>query len=110
VRAGCGPVAAPPRSVNWTRAVPILGGMEPLAPVSLATTGGSRTAGWQMQLRVDYVVNQVMQTHRGQSEDAVRQAISEQLRSFGVVPNGRQVAHYATVISQLPQLPPRTGD
>ena len=110
VHTGCGPVAAPTRSVNPGRPVPILRGMEPLASVSLATTGGSRTAGWQMQLRVDYVVNQVMQTHRGQSEDAVRQAISEQLRSFGVVPNGRQIAHYATVISQLPQLPPRTGD
>jgi hypothetical protein len=81
--------------------------MEPLAPVSLASTGGSRTAGWQTQLRVDYVVNKVMQTHRGQSEDAVAQAIQDQLRSVGVVPNGRQIAQYATVISQLPQLPPR---
>ena len=83
--------------------------MEPLASVSLATTGGPRTAGWQMQLRVDYVVNKVMQTHRGQSEDVVRQAISDQLRSFGVVPNNRQISHYAEVISQLPLLPPRTS-
>jgi len=82
--------------------------MEPLASVSLASTGGSRTAGWQMQLRVDYVVNKVMQTHRGQSEDVVQRAIQDQLRSFGVVPNGRQIAHYATVIAQLPMLPPRT--
>ena len=84
--------------------------MEPLASVTFATTGGSRTAGWQMQLRVDYVVNRVMQTHRGQSEDAVRQAINDQLRSVGVVPNDRQITHYATVISQLPLLPPRDGD
>ncbi len=83
--------------------------MEPLASVSLSGTGGSRTAGWQMQLRVDYVVNKVMQTHRGQSEDVVRQAISEQLRTFGVVPNGRQVSQYAAVISQLPLLPPANG-
>jgi hypothetical protein len=83
--------------------------MEPVASVSLATTGGSRTAGWQMQLRVDYVVNKVMQTHRGQSEDVVARAINEQLRTFGVVPNGRQIAHYAEVISQLPLLPPKTG-
>jgi len=80
--------------------------MEPLAPVSLATTGNSRTAGWQSQLRVDYVVNKVMQTHRGQSEDIVKQTIEDQLRTFGVVPNGRQVSHYAAVISQLPLLPP----
>lgn len=59
-----------------------------------------------MQLRVDYVVNRVMQTHRGQSEDAVAQAINDQLRSFGVVPNGRQIAQYAQVISSLPMLPP----
>ena len=81
--------------------------MEPLASVSLATTGGNRAAGWQQQLRVDYVVNKVMQTHRGQSEDAVAQAIQDQLRSMGVVANGRQVAQYAAVISRLPQLPPR---
>ena len=80
--------------------------MEPLASVSFVTTGGPRTAGWQQQLRVDYVVNKVMQTHRGQSEDVVKQAIQDQLRSFGVVPNGRQISQYATVISQLPQLPP----
>lgn len=83
--------------------------MEPLAAVSFATTGGSRTAGWQMQLRVDYVVNKVMQTHRGQSEDAIQQAIQDQLRSVGVVPNGRQVAQYAAVISQMPLLPPKTA-
>jgi hypothetical protein len=83
--------------------------MEPLASVSFATTGGPRTAGWQMQLRVDYVVNKVMQTHRGQSEDVVKQAISDQLRTFGVVPNGRQVSQYAAVISQLPLLPPATA-
>jgi len=105
VRSGCSAPAIPELGL----AVPILTGMEPLASVSLATTGGSRTAGWQMQLRVDYVVNKVMQTHRGQSEDAVRQAINDQLRSFGVVPNGRQIAHYAEVISQLPLLPPKTG-
>ena len=80
--------------------------MEPLAAVSLASTGGSRPAGWQIQLRVDYVVNKVMQTHRGQSADSVAQAISDQLRTFGVVPNGRQVSQYATAISQLPLLPP----
>jgi len=80
--------------------------MEPVAPVTLAPSGGSRIAGWQVQLRVDYVVNKVMQTHRGQSADAVAQAIQDQLRSFGVVPNGRQIAQYAAVISRLPLLPP----
>jgi len=84
-------------------------GMEPLASVSLASAGGSRTAGWQQQLRVDYVVNKVMQTHRGQSASTVAQAIQDELRSVGVVPNDRQIAHYATVISQLPLLPPKTS-
>jgi hypothetical protein len=104
VQSGC---TAPP-FLPAARRLPILVGMEPLASVSLATTGGSRTAGWQMQVRVDYVVNKVMQTHRGQSEDVVKQAIQDQLRSVGVVPNGRQIAQYAAVISQLPLLPPRT--
>jgi hypothetical protein len=85
--------------------------MEPLASVSasvsLASAGGSRTAGWQQQLRVDFVVNKIMQTHRGRSESVVAQAIQDQLRSVGVVPNGRQVAQYAALISQLPVLPPK---
>jgi hypothetical protein len=80
--------------------------MEPLASVSLASGAGQRPVGWQMQLRVDYAVNKVMQTHRGKSEDAVAQAIQDQLRSVGVVPNGRQIAQYAAVISSLPLRPP----
>ena len=80
--------------------------MEPLASVRSATSGGTRAAGWQAQIRIDYVVNKVAQTHRGQSEDAVAQAIHDQLRAVGVVPNGRQLAQYATAISALPELPP----
>jgi len=80
--------------------------MEPLAPVSLASTGGNRATGWQVQLRIDFVVNKVMQTHRGQSPDTIARAIQDQLRSVGVVPNGRQIAQYAAAIAQLPQLPP----
>jgi hypothetical protein len=80
--------------------------MEPLSSVSFATAGGSRAAGWQQQVRVDYVVNKVSQTHRGQSEDAVAQAIQDQLRAVGVVPNGRKVAQYASAISALPEIPP----
>jgi len=79
----------------------------PLAPVTLAGAGSARTAGWQTQLRVDYVVNKVMLTHRGQPEDSIAKVIQEQLRAFGVVPNGRQVAQYAQAISQLPVIPPR---
>jgi hypothetical protein len=107
VRAGCSPVAAPPDTFRWVARAADTRYMDPVAPVALSSAGGSRTAGWQVQLRVDYVVNMVMQTHRGRSEDAVAQAIQDQLRSVGVVPNGRQVAQYAAVISQLPQLPPR---
>jgi hypothetical protein len=81
--------------------------MEPLASVSLASAGGSRAAGWQVQLRVDYVVNKIMQTHRGQSADAVAQAIQDQLRAVGVVPNTRLIAQYASAISALPEIPPR---
>jgi hypothetical protein len=80
--------------------------MEPLASVSLAAPTGQRPVGWQVQLRVDYAVNKVMQSHRGKSEDAVAQAIQDQLRTVGVVPNGRQIAQYAAVIASLPLLPP----
>lgn len=58
-------------------------------------------------MRVDYVVNRVMQTHRGLSEDEVAQAIKDELRTVGVVPNKRLIQQYALTISQLPQLPPK---
>jgi len=90
--------------------LPILQGMEPLASVSSASAGGSRTAGWQQQLRVDFVVNKIMQTHRGQDASSVAQAIHDQLRSVGVVPNGRLIAQYAKAISQLPLLPPKIAE
>ncbi len=80
--------------------------MQPLASISSLGAGGRRGAGWQVQLRVDYVVNRVMQTHRGQNEDAVKQAIQDQLRVYGVVPNKRQVEQYASAISSLPRFPP----
>jgi hypothetical protein len=80
--------------------------MEPLAIAPLSLAGGSRAPGWQMQLRVDFVVSKVMHTHRGQDEEVVAQAIQDQLRTVGVVPNGRMIAQYATVISQMPLLPP----
>jgi hypothetical protein len=79
--------------------------MEPVVSVSF-DSAGRRPVGWQMQQRVDFVVNRVMQTHRGRSEESVAQAIQDQLRSFGVVPNARQIQQYAMAISQLPQLPP----
>ncbi|WIM94870.1 hypothetical protein ACTOB_006928 [Actinoplanes oblitus] len=81
--------------------------MQPLTSISgLGSAGGQRGAGWQVQLRVDYVVNRVAQTHRGQSEDQVKQAIQDQLRVYGVVPSAKQVTIYAKAISALPQLPP----
>jgi hypothetical protein len=82
--------------------------MEPLAAVSFASAGGSRAPGWQAQVRIDYAINKVAQTHRGQSKDQVAQAIHDQLRALGVVPNGRKIAEYARAISALPELPPNT--
>jgi hypothetical protein len=74
-----------------------------------ATSASRRPVGWQTQMRVDYVVNRVMQTHRGLSEDEVAQAIKDELRKVGVVPNGRKIQEYAQAISLLPQLPPKTS-
>jgi hypothetical protein len=80
--------------------------MEPVASISFATSGGARSVGWQAQVRIDYVVNKVMQTHRGQAAESVAQAINDQLRAVGVVPNGRQIAQYAAAIAALAPLPP----
>ena len=106
VRPGCNLVAQAPRTFRFGRGASDTQGMEPLASVSFAGGAGQRPVGWQMQLRVDYAVNKVMHTHRGQTEDVVAQAIQDELRSVGVVPNQRQIAQYATVISSLPLLPP----
>ncbi|HET9519076.1 MAG TPA: hypothetical protein VFO77_15245 [Actinoplanes sp.] len=79
--------------------------MEPIPAVTL--DGAARKpAGWQVQQRVDFVVNRITQTHRGQPEEQVLQAIRESLRSVGVVPNGRDIQNYAALIAQLPPLPP----
>jgi hypothetical protein len=84
--------------------------MEPLASISsLASSGGQRTAGWQAQLRVDYVVNRVSQTHRGQAEDQIKQALQDQLRVYGVIPNAKQMTIYAQAIAALPQIQPSPG-
>ncbi|MEV6343925.1 hypothetical protein [Actinoplanes sp. NPDC051851] len=80
--------------------------MEALSSVSSLAPGGQRGPGWQQQLRVDYVVNKVMQTHRGQQEAQVKQALTDQMRAFGVMANGRLMAQYAAAISSLPELPP----
>jgi hypothetical protein len=76
--------------------------MNALTALSSLSAGGRRDPGWQVQLRVDYVVNQVMQTHRGKPEDDIKQAIQDQLRVYGVVPNKRQISQYAQTISALP--------
>jgi hypothetical protein len=105
----CDPVAQPPHIFQSRPRPADTQGMEPVASVSFATTGGSRAAGWQQQVRVDYVVNKVMQTHRGQSTQQVAQAIHDQLRAVGVVPNKRQIAQYASAISALPAIPPNNA-
>ncbi|NMO51302.1 hypothetical protein HH310_08885 [Actinoplanes sp. TBRC 11911] len=83
--------------------------MEPVAPISFFASSGNRAPGWQQQVRVDYVVNRVMQTHRGQPPQQIAQAIHDQLRAVGVVPNKRQIAQYASAISALPVLPPNNA-
>lgn len=80
--------------------------MEPPIPVSFDPRG-DRLPGWQLRLRVDYVVNQLMQTHRGLPEEEVAQAMQDRLRGLGATAQPRQVQHFAGLISQLPPLPPR---
>jgi hypothetical protein len=70
-------------------------------------SAGRRPAGWQVQQRVDMVVNRLLLTHRGRPEEDITQALTQSLRSMGVVPNRRQVAAYAAQIAELEPLPPR---
>ena len=80
-------------------------GIEPPVAVSFDSRP-DRPYGWQVQLRLEYVVNQVMLTHRGQPEEQVAEAIQDRLRQLGAVPNTRQVRQYARAISHLPPMPP----
>jgi hypothetical protein len=75
--------------------------MEPITELSF-DSAGRRPVGWQLQLRVDSVVEHVTQTHRGQPEERIIEAIHEELRGLGVVPNRRQVQHHAAIIARLP--------
>lgn len=81
-----------------------------ISPATVAVTLDSdntrRPPGWQVQQRVDMVVNRLLMTHRGRPEEDVAQALAQSLRSMGVVPNKRQVAAYAAQIAELPPLPP----
>ena len=70
------------------------------------TDAPQRPVGWQVQQRVDMVVDRILKTHRGQPEEDVARALAQGLRSLGVVPNKRQVAGYAAQIAALPPLPP----
>ena len=79
-------------------------GMEPLAPSSFSAGGYNHAVGRQQQVRVDYVVNRITQTHRGQGADVVAQAIHDELRALGVVPNHRLIAQYAKAIAALPPM------
>lgn len=74
--------------------------MEPPVEVTFESAG-RHPAGWQVQQRVDVVVNRVLRTHRGLPVDEVDRALRQGLLAFGVVPNKRQVAAYAAQISAL---------
>ena len=69
------------------------------------TAPDTRPVGWQVQMRIDWVVTQVMATHRGLPEDAVRQELSQRLRGVGANAGNRQVENYAKAISALPSIP-----
>ena len=64
-----------------------------------------RPVGWQVQMRIDWVVTQVMATHRGLPEEQVRVELAQRLRGMGAAAGQRQVDNYARAISALPQLP-----
>lgn len=82
--------------------------MDPIAPLSFEPRS-DREPGWQLRMRVDFVINELMQTHRGRPEEEIAQAMRERLRGLGASAPARDVQHYAGVISQLPALPPKRG-
>jgi len=66
---------------------------------------------WQVDrhvaVRLEYVVNQVMQLHRGESEEEIARLITDRLRALGVPPQARQIQQLAQAIARLPAPAPR---
>jgi hypothetical protein len=78
---------------------------EPVAAVSLGS-GPSWTLDRHIAMRIDFVVTQVAQTHRGHDEADVARVLADRLRSLGVPSVYRQVQQYAQAIARLPASPP----
>jgi hypothetical protein len=78
---------------------------EPIAAINFES-GPRWPVDRHVMLRIDYVVSQVSQTHRGQDEEAIAHELTGRLRALGVAPLQRQIQLYAEAISRLPQLPP----
>ncbi|HEU5109663.1 MAG TPA: hypothetical protein VFT95_14065 [Micromonosporaceae bacterium] len=61
---------------------------------------------WQVDrhvaVRLEYVVNQVVQLHRGEAEEEIARIITDRLRALGVPPQARQVQLLAQAIARLP--------
>ena len=66
-------------------------------------TASSRTPGWQVAQRVQYVVSQVTDVCAGMPESEVARVLTQRLRGIGVSPNDRDVQRYAQAIADLPR-------
>jgi hypothetical protein len=69
-------------------------------------TRGTWSAARQVTQRIEYVVNQVARTHRGQPENDVMRELQSRLRGLGVPTGARQLTGFAHTIANLPPMPP----
>jgi hypothetical protein len=78
--------------------------MDPLAAVSFDAHVGS-PPGTQVAQRIDYVVNQLAQTHRGLPEADIAQELQKRLRGLGVPVSARTLVDLAQAIARMPEQP-----
>lgn len=76
--------------------------MQP-SPSIAFDTASSRSAGWQVVQRIQYVVSQVAAACAGLPPSEVAQELARRLRGLGVSPNQREIQRYAQSIAELPK-------
>jgi len=76
--------------------------MEPSLRITL-DAASSRSPGWQVAQRIQYVVAQVADAYAGLPLNEVTDALARRLRGLGVNVTDRDVQRYAQAIAELPR-------
>ncbi len=80
--------------------------MKAVSSVSLDSLT-TRPLGWQVTQRIEFVVQQVIHSHRGRANEEIADELVRRLRGLGVVPVPKAVERIAENIAALPPVTAR---